>query len=131
MRRLVVLVLLSLGIVLSFPSAGVASAGITVVSSGAEADFPIAVTFTVEAQSNSQITGIDLLYTVNRRSLVPVDCRVALDFTPAQEVEASWTWDMLETGGLPTGSEIEYSWIIEDELKTGLKQPLASSSSMT
>jgi hypothetical protein len=94
---------------------GVAQDGITVVSSDAETEFPTAVTFAVEAQSSSNITGIDLLYTVGRRSLVPVDCRVALDFTPAQEIETSWTWDMLETGGLPTGSGIEYHWLIEDE----------------
>jgi len=115
MKRLILSFVIASGILLSFPSAGAAADGIMVVSSDAEAVFPAAIIFTLEVQSAWDITGIDLLYTVDSRSLVPVDCRVALDFTSDKEVNASWTWDMLETGGLPTGTEIEYRWLIEDE----------------
>ena len=115
MNRFILSLVITLGIILSFPSAGMAQDGITVISSGAEALFPNSITFNLEAQSTSNITGVDLLYTVDSRSLVPFDCRVALDFTADKEVNASWTWDMLETGGLPVGTEIEYRWLIEDE----------------
>jgi hypothetical protein len=115
MKRLLIWALLFVGIAALFPSVALAQDGITVISSDADAAFPYSVTFTVEATAMSTITEIDLEYRVDRRSLVSDNCRVALDFTPDKQVTVNWTWDMLETGGLPTGTEIEYWWLIEDE----------------
>lgn len=96
------------------PATILAQDEVTVVSSDALVQFPSAITFKLEAESANGITDIDLEYQLSRRSLTPVSCRVDVDFSPGQQVEASWTWDMLETGGLPPGTEVDYWWLIED-----------------
>lgn len=96
------------------PATSLAQDEITVISSDAQAQFPTAITFRLEAEATTEIADIDLEYRTSRRSLIPVSCRVDVDFTPGQRVAASWTWDMLETGGLPPGTEIDYWWLIED-----------------
>jgi len=118
MKRLCLLSLIVLLVPLiffsAFPGVSPAQDEITAISSSAMVAFPLAITFNLEAEASNQIVDIDLKYTVDRLSLVPVSWRVDADFTPGLTVEASWTWDMLETGGLPPGTELEYWWLIED-----------------
>lgn len=118
MKRLCLLplaVLLAFLIVFpAFPSVGLAQDEITVISSSTLIAFPYAITFNLEAESSTQISDIDLEYRLERLSLVPVSWRVDVDFTPGLRVNASWTWNMLESGGLPPGAEIDYWWLIED-----------------
>jgi hypothetical protein len=114
MKRVFALLLISLTVALLCSSAVRAEDGVSVTFSGAEAQFPSAITFTLEAEADSDIVDIDLEYRVSRRSLVEQSCRVDVDFTPGESVAASWRWDMLETGGLPPGTEVEYRWCIED-----------------
>ncbi len=64
---------------------------VTVISSDALAQFPSTITFSLEAEAATEIADIDLEYRLSRRSLTPVSCRVDVDFTPGQQVEASWT----------------------------------------
>jgi len=90
------------------PATILAQGEVTVISSDALVQFPSAITFKLEAEAATGIGDIDLEYRLSRRSLTSVSCRVDVDFTPGQKVEASWTWDMLETGGLPPGTEIDY-----------------------
>ena len=96
------------------PATILAQGEATVLFSDALVQFPSAITFRLEAEAATGIADIDLEYRLGRRSLTPVSCRVDVDFTPGQKVEASWTWDMLETGGLPPGTELDYWWFIED-----------------
>lgn len=113
-RAFVLITLVSLAVSALGSGAALAKDGVSVISSGAEARFPSAITFTLEAEGDSDIVDVDLEYRVSRRSLVPQSCRVDVDFTPGETVTASWRWDMLETGGLPPGTEVEYWWCIED-----------------
>jgi len=112
MKRLCLLVILAL--LIAFPGISVAQDEITVISSDADPYFPYRITFSLEAESSTQITAVDLAYRVERLSLVTISCRVDPDFTPGLRVNATWTWNMLETGGLPPGAEVEYWWLIED-----------------
>jgi len=112
MKRLCLLVILAL--LIAFPGISVAQDEITVISSDADPYFPYRITFSLEAESSTQITAVDLAYRVERLSLVTISCRVDADFTPGLRVNATWTWNMLETGGLPPGAEVEYWWLIED-----------------
>lgn len=112
--RICVVVWLSVAMLALCSGTVLAQDGVSVISSGAEAQFPSAITFTLEAEADSDIVDIDLEYRVSRRDLVPGSCRVDVDFTPGEAVAASWRWDMLETGGLPPGTEVEYWWLIED-----------------
>lgn len=117
MRRIcafVTISLVSLAVAALGSGTTLAKEGVSIISSGAEAWFPSAIIFTLEAEADSDIVDIDLEYRVSRSSLVPESCRVDVDFTPAEVVTASWRWDMLETGGLPPGTEVEYWWRIED-----------------
>jgi len=114
MKRICACLLLSLAVSVLCSSAVLAEDGVSVTFSGAESQFPSSITFTLEAEADSDIVDIDLEYRVGRRSLVAQSCRVDVDFTPGESVAASWRWDMLETGGLPPGTEVEYRWCIED-----------------
>lgn len=114
MKRLCLSLFVVLAFLIAFPGVSLAEDEIAVISSDAQAQFPLAITFLLEVESANGITDIDLKYRVERLSLVPVSCRVDVDFTPGQGVSAGWTWNMLETGGLPIGAEVEYWWLIED-----------------
>lgn len=114
MRRLLLALVIAVFFIAAFPGTGSASADITVLASEAQSQFPQSITFRLEAEAAAEIVDIDLHYRVGRSSLVPTTCRVDADFTPGDTVSASWTWNMLETGGLPPGTEVEYWWVIED-----------------
>ena len=114
MKRLCLLLIVIAVTLTALPTVGLAEDEIAVTFSGAQAQFPLAITFYLEAESTNEIIDIDLEYRVKRQSLVPISCRVSVDFTQGQRVSASWTWDMLQTGGLPPGIEVEYWWLIED-----------------
>lgn len=114
MKRLCFLLMLNLILVAEFPFVTLAKDEVNVISSDAQSQFPQAIVFTLEVEAATEIEDIDLEYRVSRSDLVPVSCRVDADFTPGQKVNASWTWNMLETGGLPPGAEVEYWWLIED-----------------
>ncbi len=114
MKRLCFLLILTLVLLAIVPLRGLAEDGVNVISSNAQAQFPQSIIFTLEAEAATEIKDVDLQYRVSRSSLVPVSCRVDVDFVPGQTVTATWTWDMLETGGLPPGAEVEYWWLIED-----------------
>jgi len=114
MLSFVLSILIAIPILFSLSTALLAQGEITVISSDAETQFPSTITFSLEAEAASDIADIDLVYRKNGESLIPVSSRVDVDFIPGQLVTASWTWDMLETGGLPPGTEIDYWWLIED-----------------
>lgn len=114
MKRLCFLLMLNLVILALFPFVTLARDEVNVISSDAQAQFPQEIVFTLKVEAATEIKDIDLEYRVSRLSLVPVSCRVDVDFTPGQKVKTSWTWNMLETGGLPPGAEVEYWWLIED-----------------
>ncbi len=113
MKRLCLL-LIALIALLAMPGVARAQEGITVISSSTSSTFPYSITFNLEAESDAEITDIDLEYRMKRLSLLPASGRVDVDFTPGLRVEASWTWNLLETGGLPPGAEFDYWWLIED-----------------
>ena len=114
MKRTCLLFILTLVLLAAFPPVTLAGDEVTVISSDAQAQFPQAIIFTLEAEAATEVKDVDLQYKVSRSSLVPVSCRVDVDFTQGQTVTATWTWNMLETGGLPPGAEVEYWWLIED-----------------
>lgn len=91
-----------------------AQSGITVLSSTATARFPDSLTFNLRAESPLPITRVVLRYQVDRMSCAPVTSEVSPTFTPGTKIEASWTWDMRKSGGLPPGARVEYSWLLED-----------------
>ena len=115
MRRFLAL-LLALSIMLSVllpVAAGPVSAdvGITIISNTAKAGFPTSVTFSLEAESAVDIVNISIECQVVRRSLVPEECRSIVDFKRSNNVTVM---SVMSAGGIPPGTEVRYTWIIED-----------------
>jgi hypothetical protein len=121
MRRLVPLLLMAAILLVAVPCQVDAQEGISVSQAVVEVDFPRALTFSVSAQSSSDIDRIVLRYRVQKISTARVTSLVLMDFEQARAVEASWKWDMRKSG-LPPGAEVRYSWRIDDvsgqELRT-------------
>ena len=114
MLSFVLSLLIAIPILFSISTTISAQGEITIISGDAEMRFPSTITFSMGVEAASDIADIDLVYRKSGESLIQVSSRVDLDFIPGQLVAASWTWDMLETGGLPPGTEIDYWWLIED-----------------
>ena len=108
-----VLVLLAL-LLVAVPAPCRAQGQITVLSSTAEIDFPVAITFKLRANSIADITDIRLRYQIDKVSSVRVFAEAIPDFTSGPVVEVDWTRHMRKTGGLPPGAELRFWWIIRD-----------------
>ncbi len=98
----------------AFPAAVLAAGDITVVSSAAVPDFPDFIVFELEASSGSRITDVRLHFTVERDSFVKVVCEQKPDFYASSHITTEYTWDMRYSGGLPTGTIVNYWWTITD-----------------
>jgi hypothetical protein len=110
-RRIALLTLALL--VFPMPSLVAAEAGITVIASHVEVDFPGQAVFTVEAESNVDIVDVRLYYQVDKMNYAEVISEGWADFAPSNRVEADWVWDMTNAS-LPPGAEVTYWWVIED-----------------
>ncbi len=93
----------------------VAQEEITIIRNSTDVVFPQNIGFTLEVESNQDITDIRLQYTVERQSFALVTSEVILNFKSGKNVKVSWYWDFAKTGGLPPGVEINYWWLIKDE----------------
>ena len=91
-----------------------AETGPTILGSSAEAEFPYQLSFSLEAKSNVNITDIRLHYQVDRDHFAKVTSEVIIKFNPDTRVDVSWVWNMIKSGGLPSGSVIEYWWTVTD-----------------
>ena len=89
-----------------------AQTDIELSQSSAQADFPYSIDFNLAVESPAEITDVRLHYIVDRETFVQVVSEVIIDITPGTIVDASWSWDMLKTGGMPPGTLVEYWWSI-------------------
>jgi len=112
MIRRIALITLTLLLFLS-PSLVAAEAGITVIASNVDVNFPSQAVFTVETESHVDIVDVRLYYQVDKMNYAEVVSEGWADFTPASKIEANWVWDM-RNASLPPGAEVTYWWMIED-----------------
>ena len=123
--RLLALVFCLLLVVLS-PVPLQAQGELAILSSSAEAAFPLSLNFNLSAQSSVNITDIRLCYTVDRAGFAEVVSEGYVEFPPATTVDVSWPLEMIKIGGLPPGSSLEYWWRVSDasgkELETAPAQ---------
>ncbi len=87
---------------------------ISVTSSAATPQFPMALTFDLQASSGSPIVDVRLDFSVRRDSFARVVTEELADFNPGTSVSASYVWDMRQSGGLPTGTVVDYWWVVRD-----------------
>jgi hypothetical protein len=95
------------------PSLVSAEAGITVTATDVDVSFPSQAVFTIEAESYVDIIDVRLHYQVDKMNYAEVVSEGWAEFTPADEIEANWVWDM-RNASLPPGAKITYWWTIED-----------------
>jgi hypothetical protein len=101
-------------LVLMSPGLAQAQNELRIVASSVEPEFPLILRFNLSAESDVSITDIRLHYTVERESFAQVTSEVYMDFVPDRSVDVQWAWDMRKTGGLPSGTVVEYWWTVED-----------------
>ena len=115
MRRAVLFisVLLLFLALLPGPAGAGVEAGIAVLESYVEADFPSLLTFNLVVEGEAGIDRVELFYEVDRISHLRVVNRHIWEFDSQGTVEKSWSWDMRKAT-LPPGAELAYWWVVED-----------------
>lgn len=78
-------------------------------------DFPNTATFSATLTANAPIVSIVLEYGNEQQTCGEVIAKAFPEFTPANTVNASWTWDMRQSGSLPPGASIWWRWRYIDE----------------
>jgi hypothetical protein len=116
MRRFAPLVLALVLLTMVSPLV-LAQEGITVTANTYEYSFSKKIVFRLVAESSSEINAITLTYRIGDE---PVTNRAYPEFSSAKRVEAEYVW-RLQRGEIPPGSDIEYSWRIEDAAGNTLK----------
>jgi len=107
---------LALGLLLALAGPGTARAqgGLRITDSSVAASFPLVISFSLSAESDSEISDIRLHYRVERHSFADVTSEVFVEFLPGTSVVVGWDWDMRRSGGLPPGTGISYWWTVTD-----------------
>ena len=103
-----------LGLLATVLSPAQAQTEIVVPEDSARAVFPGYIEFNLSIEGEVNITDVRLHYVVDQESFALVTSEVNIGFIPDTKVTASWTWDMRKTGGLPSGTVVEYWWTITD-----------------
>ncbi|MGA3094007.1 MAG: peptidase MA family metallohydrolase [Dehalococcoidales bacterium] len=91
-----------------------AAAGLSITSISTVVDFPSELSFTVKATDSVNITDVRLHYSVERDSFVNIVTEEEQAITPSTSVTAAYNWDMRQSGGLPTGTMVDYWWSVTD-----------------
>ncbi len=86
---------------------------ISVLDSSVELQFPGALVFNLEVESDVDIVDVRIHYQVDRMNYAQVTGEAWPDFAPATRVETSWLWDMRK-GSLPVGATVTYWWTVKD-----------------
>jgi hypothetical protein len=94
------------------------AASITILSETVEYDFAESIRFRLTAHSDEEIQEVILFYRLNGSI---VTGRAYPEFTPGEQIDAQWTWELVP-GALAPGTEITYDWQLKDsagqELRT-------------
>jgi hypothetical protein len=77
-------------------------------------DFPNSATFSAEINSESEIVSVLLEYGNKQLTCGDVIAKAFPQFTPGNNIEVSWTWDMRQSGSLPTGTQLWWRWRYTD-----------------
>lgn len=118
-KSFVLIIVIACLVITLVPVTGAGAAeGLTVRDNGTVIDFPMGVTFSVVAESSSDIVDVRLHYMIDREQFARVVNEIKLTFTSDDTVTAEWYWDMRMTGGLPMGTNVDYWWTVTDAAGT-------------
>lgn len=111
--------LLIIGLIVSLlsmiaPISANAQGSIVATNDRAKLTFPDSIDFSVHLKSDTQIDRVVLEYGVDQLTCGSVIAEAFPDFTPGQEVDATWTWEMKQTGSQPPGAHVWWRWRVTD-----------------
>lgn len=113
MRPLILISLLTSLLIAGAPLQG--STQIEIITNQVELQFPDQIIFNLQASSNTEIESVDLEYGVDAAACnTDLNRTEPQDFTPGQQIDAEWTWDMRQTGSLPPGARLWWRWRLVD-----------------
>jgi hypothetical protein len=124
MKYFLLIISITLMLIIAPPLAS-AEQDISVLDSTTEIHFPTALVFMVKAESSSDITRIRLSYQVEKMNFAKVISEAWPEFTPSNQVEARWTWDM-RNASLPPSAIIHYWWTIENKNGSKFSTPIST-----
>lgn len=107
---------LLLALAISWAPQARASAGAqgAVLDDQAVLSFPDAITFRAEIESQKPIVALELEYGTTELTCGTVVARAFPSFTPGTNVQAEWSWEMVQSGSLPPGATIWWRWRYSD-----------------
>ncbi len=114
MIKKTIILTIILGLMVTALSPAQAQTEIVVPEDSAGAVFPDYIEFNLSIEGEVNITDVRLHYIVDQESFALVTSEVSIDLIPDTSVTASWIWNMRKTGGLPSGTVVEYWWTITD-----------------
>ncbi len=77
-------------------------------------NYPETATFQLSVDHPVDITSIVLEYGNKQQTCGEVVAKAFPQFTPGRQVDTEWTWEMLQSGSLPPGSQLWWRWRITD-----------------
>lgn len=108
------LILLILILTLALPTQVLAAPQADVEADSALLDFPNTVTFSATLSAPAEIVDVTLEYGSEQLTCGEVIAKAFPDFVPGTSTQASWTWDMRQSGSLPPGASIWWRWRYKD-----------------
>lgn len=108
------ILLLTLLTILLAPNQVYAAPQADVEADSATLDFPNTVTFSATLNAPAEITSVTLEYGNDQLTCGDVIAKAFPDFQPGTSINASWTWDMRQSGSLPPGASIWWRWRYSD-----------------
>jgi hypothetical protein len=111
-RLFVALLALLVGLV--SPQAVLAQGQVQFDDLAVELDFPERATFSTTIVTSLTIERVVLEYGTDSRNCAKVMSKAFATLSEGQPLKASWTWEMLQSGSEPPGTEIWYRWVAID-----------------
>jgi hypothetical protein len=124
-RTILILLTLLAAVPLVVPLVPAAAADNITLSSSVQTNFPNSLTFSVTAQSSSNITQLRLHYIVVHQNFASVVSEGWAEFTPSTSVKTQWVWDM-RRASIPPATDVQYWWTALDSAGNTGKTPTAT-----
>lgn len=81
-------------------------------------DFPNGLTFHLDAQAPVVIDRAEVRYQIEQLSCGTGTASGLAQFTPTDDLDIEWEWDLRDAGGLPVGARVSYRWLLSGAGRT-------------
>ena len=112
MRNLFTTIFLSISLLTASTVYAAPQAGVT--QNEVVLNFPETATFNATLTADADIVSVVLEYGNKQQTCGEVIAKAYPEFTPGRTVDATWTWEMRQSGSLPPGAQLWWRWRITD-----------------